>query len=217
MFGGQQQETTSAKPTNNQSALRLSHPAACETIGTASALCRADAGPPQPEAGTNCHCLAAKNKCLADTNKTRTSANPTNNPSARCGTRADRGRVSHFAAALTRSHLTPEAGTTARPPKTNVRQNMQLAWLALLTRGPAVRWPRLHNDNPSSPINRYAQRRPRSERRLWIIIWQTDSRRNFIKYLAAEVPQRGGFSMDMAVVFDRTDTCCRAGARAAPA
>ena len=28
------------------------------------------------------------------------------------------------------------------------------------TRGPAVRWPRLHNNNPSSPINRYAQRRP---------------------------------------------------------
>ena len=57
-------------------------------------------------------------------------------------------------------------------------------------------------DFPSSPINRYAQRRPRSERRLWIVIWQTDSRRNFIKYLAAEVPQRGGFSMDMAVVFE---------------
>ena len=68
----------------------------------------------------------AKNKCLADSNKTRTSAKPTNNQSAlrsfhpaEC--RSHSGPRQPFAA-LTRDHLSQRQAriATAWPPKTNV-------------------------------------------------------------------------------------------------
>ena len=72
-------------------------------------------GPPVGISPHNYSSAVAKNKCLADGNKTRTSAKPTNNQSAlrsfhptEC--RSHSGPRQPFAA-LTRDHLTPEAGT----------------------------------------------------------------------------------------------------------
>jgi hypothetical protein len=37
---------------------------------------------------------------------------------------------------------------------------------------------------------------------MWIVIWPTDNRRKFMKYLAAEIHRHGLFTMDMAGVFE---------------
>src|SRR4051794_39539284 len=76
------------------------------------------AAPCEPPVGISPHnysSAVAKNKYLADSNKTRTSTKPTNNQSAprsfhptEC--RSHSGPRQPFAA-LTRDHLTPEAGT----------------------------------------------------------------------------------------------------------
>jgi hypothetical protein len=73
-------------------------------------------GPPVGISPHNYSSAVAKNKCLADSNKTRTSAKPTNNQQSALRSfhptecRSHSGPRQPFAA-LTRGHLTPEAGT----------------------------------------------------------------------------------------------------------